>query len=1573
MISVAVSNTAAGKTGSTSMQLTVINVKAPHVHAADAVEAVQYKHNVENRIQLVGHVQSFGSASIQADWSSSSCDLSDTLIAATPSSRAVGPHGSASFPLVIAPHSLTAGLSYVFQLSARYVTLTASASVTVNIVMNAPPRGGTITVTPTTGSALVTPFLLLAIKWIDDLSDYPLSYELAYYQLIPTELNYVKNLDLASYATVFLGQGLSSNDYRLHCVANVYDIYDGKGSDRTPITVYGPPPSRSLDHTISEERARSLSSSLGPSTLEASISLMNGALSKFNPALLFATVSNVLSTINSVDCSSAPIDCGSGRNREVCRRTGHTCGACLTGYVGVPGDANSACELMGNVRKDGESCSGDRDCMSGSCESGRCVDPPKSCPSNCNGQGACVFYDMFDQVVSNCTMTKPFCRAKCDCDAGYAGVSCSITASDYHIGQGYRSTLCEKVLQAIRFQDVHSSSIISRALTVGNILTDIDQVTEAGLRDCVSVLLSTVEAAPELSCSSATLPLLMNAYSSVISKGTNLSLSVLSRIEDSMERLATGCQDTMAIGEQPVTMKTGMILFLTTKADRAGLQGKQFQLPQSVFDSFGGGSTSSVQIDGSALGPSDYVGLSASQYLNNPGNKASAEEQSAPMQLAAQSNANFSFQISLRNIESVQYSAYNVSSTSGSVRCDRYETSAYEVSVDCSHGRSATVTCPAQSIGSTSFTCPGRSLLPYCTALMDGSYAEVSGCEVVHFDDDSTTCKCALSALTRRLLTSSSKSFSTASREADIGTFKSTYIPSLPSVIDSDSRSKNAVIVILLCCVVVCYVLGFIILSIRSATASGIHEFKHGHIGRPFRSIHLFYEDIFPSALRVGSWHYVWGSRLLQEHLLVNVVSSMVGVGSKESSAVGSLTKWTLVMGKWLVYLFVNCVVTKLMYADDGFCGDQSTESSCEGASTTGKYFRACEWHSDGEYCAFHDPVNTFGTIMLLTLLVTLFSSPIYQLMEYCLHRVADFCYSHLLSSRVASELSESPPLEPKNDEFRIVQTYRSTLLRAARLEKIRRTVDDVRSQDEERSIVHSIEDGESRDALISSRSADKLKKLIHLKQQKSLMKSSTYILDEIELSRSKVGPLMEVASSLETAQQQEEFLMSYFIVDSFHGCKRRIAAKHFLERFARKTRSDQTAAIEYLSIGVFVGMVAVMIYFIVYFSTVIGSRSTDLWLIIALVSFFEDLIILQPLIVWINWAMIDVPVARDAREMVDYLSKRSRFIMMRTAGQMRDAEALVQHFNSACRAARMFPALPVSRLLFSLNDSDVPLHKPFNYLYALTQMTAYLPRDIQAAVLNMFVAFLMNLLAVLFYDFGLVSAPAAFAVAAGLFVVLVLSAYLSYRSVYPGRLVTESDRVVDLLPFQPQADPRQYSQLNSFRPLLSLTAAAAANQSSYQGGGLIFDQQQVDQTGDSSSRCPAVIYEKEEDRQVQQLMNDVIKPRPSSAGLDNGIASSLAASVGGDEYDSAKSAFELQMQEIYSKVSSTVDIQQPPSPVPVLATAAESDPTYYSGLSIVEVRAMLDSSAGAALQKPLSVKKEASRVVSITQQEQDD
>jgi len=97
-----------------------------------------------------------------------------------------------------------------------------------------------------------------------------------------------------------------------------------------------------------------------------------------------------------------------------------------------------------------------------------------------------------------------------------------------------------------------------------------------------------------------------------------------------------------------------------------------------------------------------------------------------------------------------------------------------------------------------------------------------------------------------------------------------------------------------------------------------------------------------------------------------------------------------------------------------------------------------------------------------------------------------------------------------------------------------------------------------------------------------------------------------------------------------------------------------------------------------------------------------------------------------------------------------------------------MFPALPVSRLLFSLNDSDVPLHKPFNYLYALTQMTAYLPRDVQAVVLNVTLLVLLNVTAIVCFQLRAFSSIGLYVLLAGIAGLTVLFGCLEYRKINP-------------------------------------------------------------------------------------------------------------------------------------------------------------------------------------------------------------
>jgi hypothetical protein len=365
-----------------------------------------------------------------------------------------------------------------------------------------------------------------------------------------------------------------------------------------------------------------------------------------------------------------------------------------------------------------------------------------------------------------------------------------------------------------------------------------------------------------------------------------------------------------------------------------------------------------------------------------------------------------------------------------------------------------------------------------------------------------------------------------------------------------------------------------------------------------------------------------------------------------------------------------------LMFADDGYCVDQTTQSSCDKAVTTGNYFKACDWHHDGGYCAFHKPSMSFLTIILLSFLVTSISVPFYQLIRYLTSYLDKFCQSvssiPLKFKKKSLNNGINGLLMRVNDEFHNVQTFKSNVLRSARLEVIRKKSDNCSAYEE---ILH----------MMIGKVQSLLKSVGH--ENKVWM---TVVMDRLIHSRNRSEYMQHVMNILSSSsEEKEEFLMSSFIVDSFHGYKRLIATKYFLDRY---NKSSPNVMMEFLRISIFIVIMTVMVYYIAYFSTIIGSRSTDLWLIVVLLSIIDDLIIVQPLVIWIKWAMIDAPVAKDARELVDCLKKRSRFIMMRSTGYMlRHTEALIQHFNSACRAARMYPSLPIARLLFSLNDSDVP------------------------------------------------------------------------------------------------------------------------------------------------------------------------------------------------------------------------------------------------------------------------------------------
>ena len=111
---------------------------------------------------------SSGSSDISYEWSQ---DAGDIPLSAFTSPSTVFPSGTTSPDLEIGADSLTPGVDYVFRLSATTADGTGFSTVSISVAL--PPSGGQLTVSPSSGEALSTQFLLSLPNWQ---SDYSLRY-----------------------------------------------------------------------------------------------------------------------------------------------------------------------------------------------------------------------------------------------------------------------------------------------------------------------------------------------------------------------------------------------------------------------------------------------------------------------------------------------------------------------------------------------------------------------------------------------------------------------------------------------------------------------------------------------------------------------------------------------------------------------------------------------------------------------------------------------------------------------------------------------------------------------------------------------------------------------------------------------------------------------------------------------------------------------------------------------------------------------------------------------------------------------------------------------------------------------------------------------------------------------------------------------------------------------------------------------------------------------------------------------------------------------------------------------------
>jgi hypothetical protein len=191
--------------------------------------------------------------------------------------------------------------------------------------------------------------------------------------------------------------------------------------------------------------------------------------------------------------------------------------------------------------------------------------------------------------------------------------------------------------------------------------------------------------------------------------------------------------------------------------------------------------------------------------------------------------------------------------------------------------------------------------------------------------------------------------------------------------------------------------------------------------------------------------------------------------------------------------------------------------------------------------------------------------------------------------------------------------------------------------------------------------------------------------------SRARATSLRARLLSLPDDAARDRYLLRAFLVDSLSGHKRVVARAVMFERDEIAAQRQDRVIWQYIA------LLAVPTYFVValavvfYGGLILKGPTTVFWLVCTVASFVVEYAYLQPAVIWLLDVWAPGAAKKDVLALHWVLQVRARSLLGRRWGLLLSANALVQHFHPACRAARLLPHLPVARLLLSLSDHDLP------------------------------------------------------------------------------------------------------------------------------------------------------------------------------------------------------------------------------------------------------------------------------------------